>query len=1374
MSSDLVPTPYFYAESLKSRFTASLARAWRTGLISDEEYRQLKILLDSPESEAFRGSGLRVDRLVSGDDLLICDELAGALLISSAESGTSVVYLDTLLYGLERFDDRIALLNALESYTPADHKPAFECELIEGDLFGPRMGAIIDQQVARLRDLAAHLQDMPSLQWALTQAVREHTDTLLPDVASDLSLPQVQWFAADKGSSTLSACNQTLVQAATDVLISQPAPFSRRLYLRSNGQVIDATHDKRYDKLLSDAVSGLTPVYERLLSGYWQQPNFWGQTRRMLAAHGLAGGFRQALLKGLHGGSLLAEEFAHLSSVLDPVASRREPSVTGKRLALVIKDRPPLKLVGLILLAGTPLPDLVIYCALHGVRRFATLKALADHYATAAGRDELQFHVSLNDQALLNTDGDLKVETYEIEQPLFADAVEAIIGLQKRNLGFVLAGTFSDADSAAAHIDDALDVRHLIDCRLASFDTSGRWLRAPVAFARHWPPASPPAKVLTPSNPPPPALPWIARIEELEKTLQWLDGTHVDLGECAGQMLDEYLAMFAEPSLNAKSIGVRWPDAASLNDESNEVGSDVQASNQSSIPQTLVDLMLDKLSGYRAQPIPQSAAIVRVLPGPAQPEALPILATDFINLMLERVSSRVVGVFLSRLWQRYSGPLRSAHQQIIPVNVAKRFLEDVLRQQCELSQRMHKAERPVLKMLEQALNYPVRSMRLPQGDEQVEVYSVYLERDSEQAPALLSNCFILHRPLHSHEHVLYWSALSGIEVLKSFGALKDRLNRRLAAGSSREYWLGLLSEPERSQIRTYLELPDHAPLGLQFNRIDSDFVDALLHIEYQRQYSNVQQALSRAVRSSMSAQMLKRLTRVAVDDERMSRALSTVSVAAHSQTLQSMLPPWLSDASLDDLSTYVRLLERHYQSDDPNTVFLPGLPSLQGFARAQLINRLNADYPNQLPDPDRIMVTFTQYVPALVPTGETPSSVAAATVVSSETLTEFALNHFSNVAGAVLVIKLLDDLPIPQFIPPGYLKSLVRTLDVGQQYRNLLMTKMVADSPDYQLGRSRFMAKIPARMLLLAFEMKLQKQLSADAWGYLQHLLDMPDGLARQPTLGQQATLRPMLLLAASGLRPDPVPGVYLIGPRDESKGPIIVHAVFNEAFTFKEYASKAQLLLDLQTPGDLQTLVLGRIDPVLRKRYDHGGFREPHIPWSTEGYMDGPTETPGPVRLVGEPVSGNVLQFLFDQTLKVLEDICRKQTVTTAEDDWKSLVRLMRLGAEQVLSFVPGKIGLLLAAWQSHTLFEASAVSAYARHWGKALSEFTAALGVLVVSRRNVESELAIHVSPPQEPPVVELGQQDYSWSSFSWRIQPDSPQAWWPRTRAGESPAS
>lgn len=144
----------------------------------------------------------------------------------------------------------------------------------------------------------------------------------------------------------------------------------------------------------------------------------------------------------------------------------------------------------------------------------------------------------------------------------------------------------------------------------------------------------------------------------------------------------------------------------------------------------------------------------------------------------------------------------------------------------------------------------------------------------------------------------------------------------------------------------------------------------------------------------------------------------------------------------------------------------------------------------------------------------------------------------------------------PESLKSRFTASLARAWHSGRvgddEHRKLkIVAKTATDSPDYRLGQSRFMAKIPARMLLLASEMKLQKQLSADAWGFLQNLLDMPDSLARQPMIGQQATLRPMQLLAASGLQPDPVQGVYLIGPRYESKGPIIVHAVFNEAFTF-------------------------------------------------------------------------------------------------------------------------------------------------------------------------------------------------------------------------------
>ncbi|HEX8596109.1 MAG TPA: DUF6543 domain-containing protein [Pseudomonas sp.] len=430
------------------------------------------------------------------------------------------------------------------------------------------------------------------------------------------------------------------------------------------------------------------------------------------------------------------------------------------------------------------------------------------------------------------------------------------------------------------------------------------------------------------------------------------------------------------------------------------------------------------------------------------------------------------------------------------------------------------------------------------------------------------------------------------------------------------------------------------------------------------------------------------------------------------------LPAWLKLASLDDVIAYRELLNRYYISNDPQEDFLVGIPDLRGFSRTQLLKRLDTDFPGQPLDPDAITIKLTHYVSGLVGAGDTPSFMPAATVVKTESLTDFALNHFSSFQGAVLTVQLPANIAPALQLTAQYCQTLVRELDVGRQYQALLAQKLDEHTGDYTTRRSRFVAQMPSRMLLSALELTLQGELDPLAYQFVQQVLDMPDGVARQFTGEHDVTLRPLQLLAVDGIAPDSVTGLYLIGPRDTSKGPVVLHAMFNKAFCFKQYADQAALLADLRSSAQLQNLALDRLDPILRRRYDNGGFTEAHIPWSTEGLFDGPFMAPGPVRLAGDPVAGNALHYLFTETLKVLKDMARKQAVTTAQADWQSLVYLMSLGTEQILSFLPGKLGVLMALWQSKELFKASALSAYDWKLGKALSEFSAALGLLIGSR--------------------------------------------------------
>jgi hypothetical protein len=107
------------------------------------------------------------------------------------------------------------------------------------------------------------------------------------------------------------------------------------------------------------------------------------------------------------------------------------------------------------------------------------------------------------------------------------------------------------------------------------------------------------------------------------------------------------------------------------------------------------------------------------------------------------------------------------------------------------------------------------------------------------------------------------------------------------------------------------------------------------------------------------------------------------------------------------------------------------------------------------------------------------------------------------------------------------------------------------------------------------------------------------------------------------------------------------------------------------------------------------------------------------------DAVEGNALLFFFRDTLTVMKLLAKNQTVTTAQAQWASFTYLMTLAGEQALMFLPGKLGLLVSAWQSHSWFQASLDAATAKRWGQALSEFSAGLAMLVSSRLAREEEI-------------------------------------------------
>lgn len=91
-------------------------------------------------------------------------------------------------------------------------------------------------------------------------------------------------------------------------------------------------------------------------------------------------------------------------------------------------------------------------------------------------------------------------------------------------------------------------------------------------------------------------------------------------------------------------------------------------------------------------------------------------------------------------------------------------------------------------------------------------------------------------------------------------------------------------------------------------------------------------------------------------------------------------------------------------------------------------------------------------------------------------------------------------------------------------------------------------------------------------------------------------------------------------------------------------------------------------------------------------------------------------------------------------------------------MSLMPGKLGALVGLWQGETLLRASAVSAKGKRWGEALSEFSAALGVMATAREQANDDL---VGGEESPAEVVASLEDQT-TTFSWSDPRLTPEQW------------
>lgn len=1079
------------------------------------------------------------------------------------------------------------------------------------------------------------------------------------------------------------------------------------------------------------------------LDDFWLAHDAHGVNRRTRFAQALADALTHHAFEAQHAGHSWAEALVQVGTrLLDTAAP-----VPISRLAVSVGGQGPFKLIGLYLIHLGTQGD-VLYCPAKGLRYLSDWPALVALANSEAGRAEWQGYLSLDDQALWPATGGLEVQAYPLSEPLFLDSIDALVALQKRNLDQAFRRARREPQEQQAMLDDALDVRSLLDGRLPFIEGSRRWAAASSSFASTWS-LPPSAQTQVPAAPHEPAAIWLEQVNRLVTQLAALDDRRPRLESLARQALSPWLAVLGAPEpLSAAQIEIDWVETGGDNHEDNHVGVLPAAPVVTAQRLGLIDLLLEQLSGARPGPLPTGSAAFGRSPAHDSWQPLAALNRPLLDHLLARAAWRLHDLCANSVEAFQARALRQGLAQTQPGQTYCTLRETLLRLELAVARRTESFPLLHTDWLQHVLDHPQATTRPVLGHAQVEARALILLADDRALPLAMAEAWVISLAGQPQQALLFWSSITGLQPLASMHALEQWLNRRMTPPVGRGRWLALLDEPDRRHLDEQLAA-GHS-FRLQLAPENGHFIRRMQHDEQQRQQQRVDNALQQARSHRLAAPLCRRYIDLAGEDRRLLVCLDNLAIRIQNKVLLAMLPPWLRSASMADMDVYADLLSRYGHDVDRNEDFLSGIASLHGFARQRLLVALARDFPGVALDPQRIIVTVTHYIAAPVPVGSIPSAIPAATQVDSESLVDFALNHFAHLQDASLSIGVPSDMTHPAGLTAGYVAALVHELDLGMQYRTLLAERLAPTDPHYPQRRERFIRQVPALLSLVALEMKMQGQLSPTAFDFIQCILEMPDSQARQPVHGCDIVLRPLTLVPRPDMAPDPAAGLYLIAPLDTRQGPVVLHALFNESFCFKEFRDLDDLLAQLRTVGPLQRLILDRVAPVVRKRYENDGLYEAHIPWSTESFSDVPLVRPAQVALGTEVLEGNALRHLFEATLQLLQDLSRKQSVSSAEADWASFVHVLALGIEQILAFVPGKLGILLAAWQSQALFRASASAVYERHWGEALSEFSAALGMLVTTRRE-EADPALH-DPRREPAL--------DFPEFSWRHSALTPE--------------
>lgn len=480
----------------------------------------------------------------------------------------------------------------------------------------------------------------------------------------------------------------------------------------------------------------------------------------------------------------------------------------------------------------------------------------------------------------------------------------------------------------------------------------------------------------------------------------------------------------------------------------------------------------------------------------------------------------------------------------------------------------------------------------------------------------------------------------------------------------------------------------------------------------------------------------------------------TPRLKPHIERLRPMLPAWLDSAPAADQTRYSRhLLDlTTVQHENKGKTFQSEVIGLQAFTQDALKQQMLKDQPKagdvKIED---IQITITSLV--VWGTFVLPGNTQTRTL----SLIELALQNLAGQPTGNKTVQYKDGSDVPQWMSASYLEQLVSSVDIGKTYPAHLQKMLIDDSEQAAALQTLYTSQLRIELPLLALQHKIQGKAGITEQGYRYVAAALANTDDERHVDYDEIVIRPLAFIAhRSSARADTVENMFIIGPREVSKGPCVLYRPLFES-ALLQFPSHANLLYQIQHSRELRESVLAWLPDDVRFNYSQFVFTAslPSV-WTIPQLLVNPTaalDMSGAVALAMATLDSHVLTTLHERNVQAVITQADRQSVSDAEARWATLKSGGWRLFNAALPFMGRSLGAAAWIWQImddlQEITDAANEQSGKTAWA-ALADILLALGMVLAHRAAVgdqpRSDSIIEEQPAAtktaEPPVSKLAQ--------------------------------